>query len=219
MNTLPRTATSLTLGRALVSAQPGRSAVAPARPVAVSVSPGTCAPARDGEAGGVGSALRWVVVVGFGQMIFFGLLFLAFCAKAETTAPAGAARIFPPPLKESVYQPQTRRDPFTAAMSGVSEAGSAAVAVESAPVVLPGELRLEGILLDPRAPSAVINDRIVERGKPVTLRTGTRELTVVAEEIRRETVILRVGEQTVTLRLGTPSDAATSREGGMHREP
>lgn len=217
MNPLPRTTASFPLGRTLVAPPTDEARIASSQPPRPTCTRGRHATAQDRDAGGVGSTLRWVVVAGFGQMIFFGLLFLAFCARAETAKPAGSAKVFPPPLKESAYQPQRTRDPFITATA--AEAGVGGATVESTPAVLPGELRLQGILLDPRAPSAVINDRVVERGKPVTLRTGTRELTVVVEQILRETVVLRVGEQTVTLRLGANADPTTPRQGGIQREP
>lgn len=214
---LPKTAASLTLGRALACSTSAATTSLPRLSVAPT-SPTQSVVGADRDTGAVRRAVRWVVMAGFGQMILFGLLFLAIRAHGETAEPARPAKVFPPPFTVSAFQPQATRDPFGAVARRDQPTGQGGVTSETHLIVQPGDLRLQGILFDPRAPTAVINDQILERGKPSALRIGTREVTVVAEQIHRETVVLRVGDQTVTLRLGEISEPAAPRQGGIPGE-
>lgn len=132
-----------------------------------------------------------VGVMAFGQSLLFLLFWLLVCfsAGAGTTPPAKAK----PALQVSTYDPANLRDPFLA--PGVTPMKSKVVDKTSL------TFKLQGILYSPSRPAAMVNDKLVEVGKPVTLTSGLAEIEVSAVRITRDTVILEAAGERIELRL------------------
>jgi type II secretory pathway component PulC len=66
------------------------------------------------------------------------------------------------------------------------------------------DLRLQGILYSSKDPTASINNQLVHRNVPTTLKLEGGELRVKAVEITRDRVILEVEGRQVELRMNAP---------------
>ncbi len=162
------------------------------RPVAVA----DCAERVDG----LPSALRWAGLLAVGQIALFVVIFLFLCAVGYAKPPAN-----PLELHASEYAPSVPRDPFGNQPVAEPTAGAAPIAV-----AVPVELQLKGILYHATRPAALVNDKVVELNKPVTVKTAHGDLQVRALEITREIVLLEVGGQKLELRLGAANRATAS---------
>lgn len=114
---------------------------------------------------------------------------------APATGPT--SREFKPELTGSTYGPKKIRDPF--GWSGTITSTPTQPRLVTPSVNFP--FRLEGIQYDPTSPSAIINNRVVQLNKPVTLAAGNAAIEVKAVEITAGRVVLLVGDQRVELRL------------------
>jgi hypothetical protein len=133
-----------------------------------------------------------VGILAFVQSLIFLVIWLLVCANAgAATAPKDG---FNPNLQQSVYNPATQRDPF-------SPAGAPAANTAAAVSTAPSDFHLEGILYQPRSPSAIVNDTLLTLGKTATIDVGGGQIQVKATEITRNRVVLEAGGQKVELLL------------------
>ncbi len=165
----------------------------------VSVHPVT---ARGDEAAPAETVGRWpqgmrlVGILAFGQSLLFLALWLWLCASVGAATKAEPWK--EPKLEMSDYRPTKTRDPF------LPKALSPTATGETPAVVDVSLLKLQGIVYEPVNPSAMVNDKLLYAGRPVTVSTERGTAEIVATEITREHVLVKVGGRQVELRLGLP---------------
>jgi hypothetical protein len=133
-------------------------------------------------------------------------MLLAVHTPAAPTAPPPSTEP-KPELQVSIYRPTSTRDPLM--RPGVVSTGAV---TRTSPVVAPLSFpfRLEGILYNPTAPSAVLNDKVVVLNKPVKLTAGHVEIVVTVVEISRDRVVVEAAGQRRELRLASPGSPTKS---------
>jgi hypothetical protein len=114
---------------------------------------------------------------------------------------AAAPTEYKPELRQSTYAPAAVRDPFGGTVTQPAVTGKVAMATAPAASF---PFRLEGIMYEPRQPSAIINNQVVVLQKTVVLRSGGLAVEVRAVEIAADRVVLEVGTERVELRLAKP---------------
>lgn len=114
---------------------------------------------------------------------------------------------FVPEMKESVYAPESKRDPFFRASRQVTQTVGATATVQPAVSIPASAFRLQAILLGRQSPLALVNGEPMELNKPVKMVIGGSEVQVKAVEIKRERVVLEVEGQKVELRLEEPDSS------------
>ena len=123
---------------------------------------------------------------------------LGTAAPGATTAPASPPNTdFQPRLNESVYQPNTTRDPFL--KSGQSNGLSPSPDRPTDPT----NIHLDGFLGSTNNLSAIVNGWVLNLNKPIQVETASGRLQIKAIRIALDGVVLEVDGKRVELKRAT----------------